>query len=145
MELWHFIINASHKPIWVWALLAKLTSQIRYNKFLLTPVTTIHNRHCTTSISSSYTTISVLVNSSVWTGTDFSVKSWFRYCCLGSCAFTVPAPSVSVPTAGYQGFGTRFSGDCLHFSRFGSISVPFWIPDQVEPKALVSEAKLTGT
>ena len=48
----------------------------------------------------------------------------------------------------YQGFGTRFSGVIciclfmvlLRFS-FGSISAP----NQVEPKALVLEPKLTGT
>ena len=34
--------------------------------------------------------------------------------------------SVPVPTAGYQGFGTRFSGDYFHFSLFGTTSsVPF--------------------
>ena len=32
-----------------------------------------------------------------------------------------------VPTSRYQGFGTRFSGGYLHFSRFGICSVPFWL------------------
>ena len=33
--------------------------------------------------------------------------------------------SVSVHTAGYQGFGTRFSGVYLHFSHFGTGPVLF--------------------
>ena len=42
-----------------------------------------------------------------------------------------------------------FSGDYLHFSHFGTGSVPFWFhfsstsaPNQVEPKALVLEPKI---
>ena len=51
-----------------------------------------------------------------------------------------------------QGFGTRFSGDDLHFSHFGASSVFFRFhfgsistPNWVKPKALVLEPKLTGT
>ena len=60
--------------------------------------------------------------------------------------------SVLVPTSRYQGFGTRFSGGYLHLSHFGTVSVSFRFdftsisaPNQVEPKALVLEPKLTGT
>ena len=35
--------------------------------------------------------------------------------------------SVLIPTSPYQGFGTRFLGDSLHFSHLGTTSsVPFW-------------------
>ena len=34
--------------------------------------------------------------------------------------------SVLVLTSQYQGCGTRFSWDYLHFSHFGTSSVPFW-------------------
>ena len=33
--------------------------------------------------------------------------------------------AVPVPRARYQGFSTRFSGDYVHFSRFGSSLVRF--------------------
>ena len=65
---------------------------------------------------------------------------------------TGSATSVLVPTSRYQGFGTRFSGGYLDFSNFGTASVPYRFqlgsissPNQVEPKALVLEPKLTGT
>ena len=60
--------------------------------------------------------------------------------------------SVLVPYSQYQGFGTRFSGGYLYLSHFGTVSVSFRFhfgsisaPNQVEPKALVLEPKLTGT
>ena len=53
--------------------------------------------------------------------------------------------SVLYPILQYQGFGTGFLGGYLHFPHFGISSVPFWCPNQVEPKAVVLEPQLTET
>ena len=96
----------------------------------------------------------------IWAGVQtyklVLVRSWF----FSSVPVSVLKPrflrfhgtgsgtSVLIPYSRYQGFGSRFSGVictclilvlfCFHF---GSISAP----NQVEPKALVLEPKLTGT
>ena len=62
-----------------------------------------------------------------WDGTDFSVNSRFWYKKPRFLQFhnTGSGTSVLVPTSRYQGFGTRFSWDYLHFSDFGTSSVPY--------------------
>ena len=50
-----------------------------------------------------------------WAGNEF-----LRFLSTGS------GISVPVPTARYQGFRTRVSGDNLDFSHFGISSVTFW-------------------
>ena len=44
---------------------------------------------------------------------------FLRFHCTGSCT------SVLVPTSRYQNFGTRFSGDYLHLTHFGTGLVRF--------------------
>ena len=63
-----------------------------------------------------------------WDGTDFSVKSRFQHCCLGSYGFTVP---FQVPQFRFLLLDTTVSVQCfqgiiLHFTHFGIGSVPFW-------------------